>query len=69
LFGTDGRTGGIAVGWQTASGDNLQIVANFADHELAMPKLIPGETMWRSRTPHSEALLPADILVRVGCES
>jgi maltooligosyltrehalose trehalohydrolase len=69
LFGTDGRTGGIAVGWQTASGDNLQIVANFADHELAMPKLIPGETKWRSRTPHSEALLPADILVRVGRES
>lgn len=69
LLGKDRRTGGIDVHWQTASGDVLHIVANFADNELAMPKLIPGEVLWRSRPSDSEALLPADIIVRIGRES
>lgn len=69
LLGEDPRIGGLNVRWRTANATVLQIVASFADHELPMPKLIPGESLWRLRPSETEALLPSDIVVRLGREA
>ncbi len=60
------RTGGLDVRWRTADGEILQIVASFADHELPMPQLISGDELWRLRPADADALLPDDIIVRLG---
>jgi hypothetical protein len=46
----------------------LQIVANFADRELPMPALVAGESLWRLGAADAPALLPNDIIVRLGQE-
>lgn len=68
LLGESPRTGGLNVCWRTANGTTLQIVANFADHELPMPGLVPGESLWRSLPADTQSLLPGDIVVRLGQE-
>jgi maltooligosyltrehalose trehalohydrolase len=69
LLGDDARTGGLDVRWQTQSGDVLQIVANFAERELAMPELVNGETIWRLSGTDSGILEPNAIIVRLGRQS
>jgi maltooligosyltrehalose trehalohydrolase len=69
LLGEDPRTGGLDARWRTEKGDILQIVANFADRELPVPALIAGESLWRLRPAETRALLPGDIIVRVGQEA
>jgi maltooligosyltrehalose trehalohydrolase len=69
LLGKSSCTGGLDIRWKTASGDTLQIVANFGQLEIPMPKLIEGENLWQSGRANGEALLPASILVRNGCET
>jgi maltooligosyltrehalose trehalohydrolase len=66
LIGADPRMGGVDVRWRTEQGEVLQIVANFADHELPMPPLVEGESLWRLRGSEAEALVPGDIIVRLG---
>ncbi|WP_454648924.1 alpha-amylase family glycosyl hydrolase [Bradyrhizobium liaoningense] len=66
LLGADPRMGGVDVRWQTESGDVLQIVANFAGHELPMPALVDGESLWRLRPHVAGGLRPGDIIVRLG---
>ncbi|WP_404541985.1 malto-oligosyltrehalose trehalohydrolase [Bradyrhizobium sp. USDA 223] len=66
LLGADPQMGGVDVRWQTEQGDVLQIVANFADHELPMPSLVDGESLWRLRRHVAGALGPGDIIVRLG---
>ncbi|UWU95571.1 malto-oligosyltrehalose trehalohydrolase [Bradyrhizobium sp. CB1015] len=66
LLGTDPRMGGVDVRWQTEQGDVLQIVANFADHELPMPSLVDGESLWRMHPHVAGGLGPGDIIVRLG---
>nr|WP_249803030.1 malto-oligosyltrehalose trehalohydrolase [Bradyrhizobium sp. 21] len=69
LLGEDVRTGGLDARWRTEKGDVLQIVANFADRELPTPVLVAGESLWRLRPADSQALLPGDIIVRLGQEA
>lgn len=66
LLGADPRRGGVDVRWWTEKGDVLQIVANFADHEFPVPPLVEGESLWRLRGSDAEALVPGDIIVRLG---
>lgn len=66
LIGADPRMGGVDVRWRTEQGEVLQIVANFADHELPMPPLVAGESLWRLHGSEVEALVPGDIIVRLG---
>lgn len=66
LIGADPRMGGVDVRWRTEQGEVLQIVANFAGHELPMPPLVAGESLWRLRGSEAEALVPGDIIVRLG---
>lgn len=66
LLGTDPRMGGVDVRWQTEQGDVLQIVANFADHELPMPSLVDGESLWRLRSHVAGGVGPGDMMVRLG---
>ena len=66
LLGDHPRQGGIDVRWQTEKGDTLQIVANFADRPLPMPKLVAGECLWRGGPAQEQALLPGDIIARLG---
>ncbi|MDF0519485.1 malto-oligosyltrehalose trehalohydrolase [Bradyrhizobium yuanmingense] len=66
LLGADPSMGGVDVRWQTEQGDVLQIVANFADHELPMPSLVDGESLWRLRPHVAGALGPGDMIVRLG---
>jgi maltooligosyltrehalose trehalohydrolase len=68
LLGEDPRTGGFDVRWRTQKGDVLQIVANFADRQLPMPALVAGESLWQSHPAGTQALLPGDIIVRLGQE-
>ncbi len=65
LLGSRDATGGLDVRWQTASGDVLQIVANFSDGDLSMPALIDGETLWPPEVTKQDVLAPADIVVRL----
>ena len=58
--------GGVDVRWQTARGDTLQIVANFADHWLTMPQLTGGDCLWREGRSGAQELPPGDIVVRFG---
>ena len=67
-LGENDRTGGLDVRWGTSSGDILQIVANFSDKELHMPILIEGQSLWQLRPEKAGALLPSDIIVRLGRE-
>ncbi|CUT13684.1 Maltooligosyltrehalose trehalohydrolase EC 321141 [Bradyrhizobium sp.] len=69
LLGEDQRKGGLDARWRTENGDILQIVANFADGELPMPALVAGESLWRSGAAEAPALLPNDIIVRLGQEA
>ncbi|WP_453946611.1 malto-oligosyltrehalose trehalohydrolase [Bradyrhizobium sp. USDA 372] len=66
LLGTDPRFGGVDVRWQTEQGDVLQIAVNFADHELPMPSLVDGESLWRLRSHVAGGLGPGDMMVRLG---
>ncbi|WP_245315612.1 malto-oligosyltrehalose trehalohydrolase [Bradyrhizobium yuanmingense] len=66
LLGADPSMGGVDVRWQTEQGDVLQIVANFADHELPMPSLVDGESLWRLHSHDAGALGPGDMIVRLG---
>ena len=66
LIGADPRQGAIDVRWQTRRGETLQIVANFADHPLPMPALVAGECLWRGGPADESALVPGDIIVRLG---
>ena len=66
LLGADPRMGGVDVRWQTESGDVLQIVANFAGHELPMPALVDGESLWRLRPDVAGGLASGDMIVRLG---
>jgi maltooligosyltrehalose trehalohydrolase len=68
LVGRSSCTGRLDIRWKTASGDTLQIVANFGELEIPLPKLIEGENLWQSGLANWEALLPDSILVRHGCE-
>jgi maltooligosyltrehalose trehalohydrolase len=69
LLGENQRKGGVDTRWRTENGDILQIVANFADRELPMPMLVAGESLWRSGAANAPALLPNDIIVRLGEEA
>ncbi|WP_346657630.1 malto-oligosyltrehalose trehalohydrolase [Bradyrhizobium sp. 149] len=69
LLGEDPRTGGLDARWRTEKGDMLQIVANFADRELPLPALVAGECLWRLRPAETQALLPGEIIVRLGQET
>ncbi|MFC7697903.1 malto-oligosyltrehalose trehalohydrolase [Bradyrhizobium sp. GCM10028915] len=69
LLGENQRKGGLDARWRTQKGDILQIVANFADHELPMPALVAGESLWRLGAADAPALLPSDIIVRLGHEA
>lgn len=62
LLGDPG-SGGIDVRWQTTRGDILQIVANFSDHPLPLPKMVAAECLWRGLAVEAGALLPGDITV------
>ncbi|MCP3442298.1 malto-oligosyltrehalose trehalohydrolase [Bradyrhizobium sp. CCGUVB14] len=66
LLGEGSRIGGVNVRWRASDGTILQIVANLADHELPMPQLISGEELWRLRPANADAILPSDIIVRLG---
>ncbi|WP_024338415.1 MULTISPECIES: malto-oligosyltrehalose trehalohydrolase [Bradyrhizobium] len=66
LLGSDSRMGGLDVRWQTGRGDVLQIVANFADRELPVPPLVEGESLWRLHPLEAKALMPGDLIVRIG---
>lgn len=69
LFGTDPRMGGVDVRWHTEQGDVLQIAANFADHELPMPPLVEGESLWRLRPHVAGGLGPGDMIVRLAASA
>jgi len=69
LLGENPRTGGLDARWRTQKGDILQIVANFSDRELPMPALVAGENLWRLGAVDAPALLPNDIIVRLGEEA
>lgn len=69
LSGEDARMGGLDVCWWTEQGDILQIVANFAEHELPLPALIAGENLWRLHPDGTETLTPGEINVRLGREA
>ena len=66
LLGDNPRRGGMDVRWQTGRGQTLQIVANFGDHPLPTPELVTGECLWLQGPADDEALLPDDIIVRLG---
>jgi maltooligosyltrehalose trehalohydrolase len=64
VLGKGGRQGGLNVQWQTAKGDELQIVTSFSQENLPMPRLIDGETIWRSSHSSDMALRHDQIVVR-----
>jgi len=66
LLGKSSRTGGLDIRWKTASGDTLQIVANFGDVEIPTPVLVEGENLWQSGSADGEALLTDSIVIRLG---
>jgi maltooligosyltrehalose trehalohydrolase len=66
LLGKSPRTGGLDIRWKTTAGDTLQIVANFAEHELPAPTLIVGETLWRLLPADAQIFKASDIIVRLG---
>ncbi|WP_312016183.1 malto-oligosyltrehalose trehalohydrolase [Bradyrhizobium vignae] len=66
LLGKSPRTGGLDIRWKTTAGDTLQIVANFAEHELPAPNLIVGETLWRVLPADAQIFKASDIIVRLG---
>ncbi|MBR0908062.1 malto-oligosyltrehalose trehalohydrolase [Bradyrhizobium liaoningense] len=69
LLGDNPRMGGLDVRWRTGAGDMLQILANFAEQELPLSRLIDGEALWQLRPGNAGVLLPSDIIVRLGRES
>jgi maltooligosyltrehalose trehalohydrolase len=64
LLGTSLDTGGVNVRWRTAKGDQLQIIANFAAEDVAMPKDKIGNIVWASSSPSDEVVRPDQIVVR-----
>jgi hypothetical protein len=56
----------LDIRWKTTAGDTLQIVANFAKHELPTPNLIVGETLWRLLPADAQIFQASDIIVRLG---
>jgi maltooligosyltrehalose trehalohydrolase len=69
LFGRRGFEGGLAISWRTAQGNLLQIVTNFSDGSLALPKLIAGETIWPRHSLPEKIMRPSEIIVRCGRRS
>jgi len=69
LLGDSLRMGGLDVRWRTGAGDMLQIVTNFAEQDLPMPRLVDGDTLWQLRSANEGVILPSDIIVRLGRES
>ena len=64
LLDTSKVTGGVNVRWRTAKGDELQIIANFAAEDVAMPKVKVGNIVWASTSPSDEVVRPDQIIVR-----
>lgn len=65
LLGRGREKGGISAVWRTIDDDSLQIITNFADTSMPMPK-IEGDIIWNSeRSPMSDVLRPQQIIVAV----
>ena len=65
LLGRGREKEGINIVWRTIDDDGLQIITNFADTSMPMPK-IEGDIIWNSeRSPKSDVLRPQQIIVAV----
>jgi maltooligosyltrehalose trehalohydrolase len=62
LLGREGA-GGVNVRWQTALGDDLQLIASFSDETLPLPPPDEAETLWPPDAPETH-LLPWQVVVR-----
>jgi maltooligosyltrehalose trehalohydrolase len=60
LLGPRGAKSGFDVRWQTAKGDELQIIANFGKDTLPMPRVVEREIVWSSGQ-RDETLLRPDV--------
>jgi hypothetical protein len=65
LLGRRREKEGISIVWRTIDNDSVQIITNFADTSMPMPK-IEGDIIWNSeRSPTSDVLRPQQIIVAV----
>lgn len=63
LLGDPGAKRGLDVRWQTATRDELQLIANFSDESLAIPTLDQAETLW-PMPPAEKLVNPWQVVVR-----
>lgn len=60
---------GLDVRWQTGHGNLLQMIVNFAEHEMAISGIVQGQLIWRSELADQEVLAKHQLILTRGART